>query len=123
MTVLTKLTAAEAKVFLRDPGAPAVVAGIPLALLLVFGLLPGADRPDPKYGGHSGPATVIADGRDDPARHARPLLGHFTGLRPLGEVDTGAAEPSSFDGVPLWLATGRTEPWPGLWPQLVNTHT
>jgi ABC-2 type transport system permease protein len=60
MTVLTKLTAAEAKVFLRDPGAPAVVVGIPLALLLVFGLMPGANEPDPKYGGHSPLATVIA---------------------------------------------------------------
>ncbi|OXM68480.1 multidrug ABC transporter permease [Amycolatopsis vastitatis] len=60
VSVLTKLTAAEAKVFLRDPGAPAVVAGIPLALLLVFGLMPGANLPDPKYGGHSALATVIA---------------------------------------------------------------
>jgi hypothetical protein len=53
----------------------------------------------------------------------RPLLGHFTDLRPLGKVDTGEAKPSYFDGVPLWLATGRTEPWPELWPKLVNTHT
>lgn len=60
MSVLTKLTAAEAKVFLRDPGAPAIVVGIPLALLLVFGLMPGANEPDPKYGGHSALATVIA---------------------------------------------------------------
>jgi ABC-2 type transport system permease protein len=60
MSVLTKLTTTEAKVFLRDPGAPAVVVGIPLALLLVFGLMPGANDPDPKYGGHSALATVIA---------------------------------------------------------------
>jgi ABC-2 type transport system permease protein len=60
MSVLTKLTAAEAKVFLRDPGAPALIDGIPLALLLVFGLLPGANDPDPEYGGHSALATVIA---------------------------------------------------------------
>jgi hypothetical protein len=53
----------------------------------------------------------------------RPLLGHFADLRPLGEVDTGAAKPSYFDGVPLWLASGRTEPWSALWPKLVNTHT
>jgi ABC-2 type transport system permease protein len=46
MSVLTKLTTAEAKVFLRDPGAPAIVVGIPLALLLVFGLLPGVTEPD-----------------------------------------------------------------------------
>ncbi len=60
MSVLTKLTTAEAKVFLRDPGAPAVVVGIPLALLLVFGLMPGANAPDPKYGGYSALAAVIA---------------------------------------------------------------
>jgi ABC-2 type transport system permease protein len=60
VNVLTKLTTAEAKVFLRDPGAPALVVGIPLALLLVFGLLPGAGDPDPKYGGQSALATVIA---------------------------------------------------------------
>jgi hypothetical protein len=53
----------------------------------------------------------------------RPLLGHFGDLRPIGKVDTGSAKPSSFDGVPLWLATGRTEPWSALWPKLVNTHT
>lgn len=51
-----------------------------------------------------------------------PLLGHFADLRPLGKVDTGAAKPSYFDGVPLWLASGRTEPWSVLWPKLVNTH-
>ncbi len=53
----------------------------------------------------------------------RPLLGHFADLRPIGKVDTGAAKPSYFDGVPLWLATGRVEPWSKLWPKLVNTHT
>jgi hypothetical protein len=53
----------------------------------------------------------------------RPLLGHFADVRPIGTVDTGAAKPSYFDGVPLWLATGRTEPWSALWPELVNTHT
>jgi ABC-2 type transport system permease protein len=60
MSVLTKLTATEAKVFLRDPGAPALVVGIPLALLLVFGLIPGANDPDPEYGGYSALAAVIA---------------------------------------------------------------
>jgi 4-amino-4-deoxy-L-arabinose transferase-like glycosyltransferase len=53
----------------------------------------------------------------------RPLLGHFADLRPIGKVDTGSAKPSYFDGVPLWLATGRTEPWSALWPKLMNTHT
>ena len=31
--------------------------------------------------------------------------------------------PGAFEGTPLWLATGRTEPWQALWPKLVNTHT
>ncbi|VVJ21153.1 Uncharacterised protein [Amycolatopsis camponoti] len=52
----------------------------------------------------------------------RPLRGHFAGVRPIGKVDTGSAKPSYFDGVPLWLATGRTGPWSALWPELVNTH-
>ncbi|WP_033289363.1 ABC transporter permease [Amycolatopsis jejuensis] len=58
--MLTKLTAAEAKMFLRDPGAPAVVAGIPLALLLIFGLMPGSREPSAQYGGQSSLATLIA---------------------------------------------------------------
>ncbi|MCR6486662.1 glycosyltransferase family 39 protein [Amycolatopsis sp. OK19-0408] len=53
----------------------------------------------------------------------RSLLGHFADVRPIGKVDTGAAKPSYFDGAPLWLATGRVEPWSALWPKLVNTHT
>ena len=60
MSVLTKLTASEAKVFLRDPAAPLTVVGIPLGLLLVFGLMPDANKPDPAFGGQSALATVIA---------------------------------------------------------------
>ena len=70
--------------------------------------------------------TVPAEGATDVlfvGQDPRPLLGHFTGLRPIGKVDTGGAKPSYFDGVPLWLATGRAEPWSALWPKLVNTHT
>ncbi|WP_275293761.1 ABC transporter permease [Amycolatopsis sp. La24] len=58
--MLSKLTVAEAKIFLRDPGAPAAVLGIPLALLLVFGLMPGSREPSAQYGGESPLATVIA---------------------------------------------------------------
>ncbi|MET9265966.1 ABC transporter permease [Amycolatopsis sp. NPDC004079] len=58
--MLSKLTVAEAKIFLRDPGAPAVVLGIPLALVLVFGLMPGSREPSAQYGGQSSLATVIA---------------------------------------------------------------
>ncbi|WP_406634074.1 hypothetical protein [Amycolatopsis sp. WGS_07] len=55
--MLSKLTVAEAKIFLRDPGAPAVVLGIPLALLVVFGLMPGSRT---ENGGQSSLATLIA---------------------------------------------------------------
>ena len=63
-------------------------------------------------------ATDVLFAGEDP----RPLLGHFAAVRPIGAVDTGAAKPSYFDGVPLWLATGRAEPWSVLWPKLVNTR-
>lgn len=45
------------------------------------------------------------------------------GYKPLGEVDAGTAKPSCVAGQPMWPATGRTEPWPTLWPKLTNTHT
>jgi dolichyl-phosphate-mannose-protein mannosyltransferase len=83
--------------------------------------------PEPASG-NRGYATLVVPPEDatdvlyvgaDP----RPLLGHFAVVRPIGTVDTGDAKPSYFDGVPLWLASGRTEPWSVLWPKLVNTHT
>ncbi|MFI5614518.1 glycosyltransferase family 39 protein [Amycolatopsis sp. NPDC051903] len=52
----------------------------------------------------------------------RPLLGHFADLRPVGRVDTAGALPSVANGTPLWLASGRLQPWAQLWPTLVNTH-
>ncbi|MFE0023102.1 ABC transporter permease [Amycolatopsis sp. NPDC059021] len=60
MAALTKMTAVEAKLFLRDPGAPITVLGIPVALLLVFGLMPDTRKPDPKFGGHAPLSTLIA---------------------------------------------------------------
>ncbi|HEY3709345.1 MAG TPA: glycosyltransferase family 39 protein [Amycolatopsis sp.] len=51
----------------------------------------------------------------------RPLLGHFADLRPAGQVDTGAAKPSVEQGLPIWLASGRLQPWPQIWPGLVTT--
>ncbi|MEC3974144.1 ABC transporter permease [Amycolatopsis sp. H20-H5] len=60
MSALTKMTQVEAKLFLRDARAPATLLGLPLALLLVFGLMPGVNDPDPKYGGRTGLAAVIA---------------------------------------------------------------
>jgi hypothetical protein len=50
----------------------------------------------------------------------RPLLGHFAALRPVGKVSTGNAVPSVADGMPLWLATGRLQPWAQIWPGLAN---
>ena len=59
-TPLAKLTAVEAKLFLRDAGAPLTVIGVPVALLLVFGLMPGVREPSPEHGGRSALATFIA---------------------------------------------------------------
>ncbi|MGW4488466.1 ABC transporter permease [Amycolatopsis sp. NPDC004368] len=58
--MLTKMTAVEAKLFLRDPAAPVTVVGIPLALLLVFGLMPGSGKPSAEFGGHAPLPTLIA---------------------------------------------------------------
>lgn len=58
--MLTKMTAVEAKLFLRDPAAPVTVVGIPLALLLVFGLMPGSSKPSAAFGGHAPLPTLIA---------------------------------------------------------------
>ncbi|WIX75196.1 ABC transporter permease [Amycolatopsis carbonis] len=54
------MTAVEAKLFLRDPGAPVTVVGIPLALLLVFGLMPGSSKPSAEFGGYAPLPTLIA---------------------------------------------------------------
>ncbi|MEU4672546.1 ABC transporter permease [Amycolatopsis sp. NPDC023774] len=54
------MTAVEAKLFLRDPAAPVTVVGIPLALLLVFGLMPGSSKPSAAFGGHAPLPTLIA---------------------------------------------------------------
>jgi len=49
------------------------------------------------------------------------LLTGFANVRPAGKIETGV--PGASEGTPMWLATGRTEPWSTLWPRLVNTHT
>ncbi|QRP48898.1 ABC transporter permease [Amycolatopsis sp. FDAARGOS 1241] len=54
------MTAVEAKLFLRDPGAPITALGIPLALVLVFGLMPGTNQPSAELGGHAALPTLIA---------------------------------------------------------------
>ncbi|SDZ31407.1 ABC-2 type transport system permease protein [Amycolatopsis xylanica] len=60
MSALAKLTATEAKLLLRDPGGPISILGIPLGLLVVFGIMPGNDTPKPEYGGSSALSAVIA---------------------------------------------------------------
>ncbi|MBN6038574.1 ABC transporter permease [Amycolatopsis sp. 195334CR] len=60
MGALAKLTAVEAKLYLRDPGTTVVVLGIPLALLVVFGLVPGAGEPSEEFGGQVPLDTFIA---------------------------------------------------------------
>ncbi|WP_370948517.1 ABC transporter permease [Amycolatopsis sp. cg5] len=60
MSALAKLTATEAKLLLRDPGGPISILGIPLGLLVVFGIMPGNDTPSAEYGGSSALAAVIA---------------------------------------------------------------
>jgi ABC-2 type transport system permease protein len=59
-SALGKLTTVETKLFLREPAGPLVVIGIPLALLLVFGLMPGMREASPDFGGKSPLATFIA---------------------------------------------------------------
>ncbi|MFJ8817819.1 ABC transporter permease [Amycolatopsis thermoflava] len=58
--MLTRLTAVEAKLFLRDPGAQITVLGVPIALLLVFGLLPDANQPSEEFGGRPPLSGFIA---------------------------------------------------------------
>nr|WP_026153063.1 ABC transporter permease [Amycolatopsis methanolica] len=58
--MLTRLSAVEAKLFPRDPGAPVTVLGVPIALLLVFGLLPDANQPGEEFGGQPPLSGFIA---------------------------------------------------------------
>lgn len=60
MSAFAKMTAVETKLFLRDPGAPITVVGLPLALLLVFGLIPGIRQPSADFGGKPVLSTFIA---------------------------------------------------------------
>ncbi|MFE0023101.1 ArnT family glycosyltransferase [Amycolatopsis sp. NPDC059021] len=61
-------------------------------------------------------ATDVLFVGEDP----RLLLGHFAHLRPIGKVHTGLPVANAVDGQPVWLATGRNEPWATLWPKLAH---
>jgi ABC-2 type transport system permease protein len=58
--MLTKLTAVETKLFLRDPATPIMVVGLPVGLLLVFSLMPGMNQPSEDFGGRIPLSTLIA---------------------------------------------------------------
>lgn len=51
MTALSKLTATELKLFLRDPGAALISLGLPILLLVVLGSIPALREPTPEFGG------------------------------------------------------------------------
>lgn len=50
---MKKILAVEAKLHLRDWQSPMFVIGLPLALLLILGNIPGFSKPDPAMGGQS----------------------------------------------------------------------
>jgi ABC-2 type transport system permease protein len=60
MSAMTKMVGVEGKLFLRDPGGPITVIGLPVALLVVFGLMPGIREPSADFGGRSGLSVFIA---------------------------------------------------------------
>ncbi|MGS2613233.1 ABC transporter permease [Micromonospora sp. LZ34] len=43
----------ETRLFLRDPGSPLTTVALPLALLMVFGLIPAGRQPEAQFGGLS----------------------------------------------------------------------
>ncbi|SFQ67451.1 ABC-2 type transport system permease protein [Amycolatopsis arida] len=60
MTALGKLTAVESKLYLRDPASWLTVVAVPIGLLLVLSLIPGATAPSDDFGGHQPLAAFIA---------------------------------------------------------------
>lgn len=56
---LGRLTAVEAKLFLRDPAAPITVLGIPVALLIVLSFIPGIREESDKFAGGDPLSTFI----------------------------------------------------------------
>lgn len=48
---LAKLTAVEAKLFLRETGMAVLTIAFPTLLLVVLGLIPALRRPDELFGG------------------------------------------------------------------------
>jgi ABC-2 type transport system permease protein len=53
MTELAKITAVEAKLFLRDPASWIVTILLPTFILVVLGIIPGLNRPEAVFGNQS----------------------------------------------------------------------
>lgn len=48
------------------------------------------------------------------------LRGHFSSVKRIGTVYTGDGVVNSTQGMTIWLASGRTEPWSSLWPKFLD---
>src|SRR4051812_18815200 len=59
MRALTRLTAIETKLMLREISGPMFTVLLPVALLVVFGWSADVRKADPALGGHRGIDTVI----------------------------------------------------------------
>lgn len=53
MRAFRSILATEARLFLRDPAGPLTTVALPVAILVVLGLIPALRRPDPLFGGQS----------------------------------------------------------------------
>src|SRR5690242_2374075 len=59
MRALTRLTAIETRLMLREVGGPMFTVLLPVALLVLVGMLDSVHKADPALGGHRGIDTVI----------------------------------------------------------------
>jgi ABC-2 type transport system permease protein len=60
MSTLTRLTAVEARLFLRDRVPAALILALPAALVVAFGLIPGFDEPSADLSGQTGNELIGA---------------------------------------------------------------
>jgi ABC-2 type transport system permease protein len=62
MSAMTQLTAVEARLFLRDRVAATMTMGLPVALVVAFGLIPGFGEPSADLSGQTGNELIAAIG-------------------------------------------------------------
>jgi ABC-2 type transport system permease protein len=62
MTALVKMTQVEAKLFVRDRVSAPLTIGLPVVLLVAFGLIPGFSDPNPDLSGQTGTELIAAIG-------------------------------------------------------------